>query len=116
MSCLVTTLMNNSAERLLVSLLPREIYEQVYRNGPGLIAGSSQPGGAAEAADRGWRVNGRWPFVSGCQDADWMLAICVMTEDGKPLPGPAREAGPPLARDFFLPAGKLLPGERNHHV
>jgi hypothetical protein len=33
-----------------------------------------------------------------------MFAICVMTEDGKPLIGPAGEAGPPLARGFFLPA------------
>jgi hypothetical protein len=146
MSCLVTTLMNNSAERLLAdiqklapditaraaemeagrrfpldldllaSLLPRETYEHLYGNGADVIAGSNQPVGTAEAADAGCRVNGTWPFASGCQNADWMFAICVMTEDGKPLLGPAREAGPPLARDFFLPAGKLLPGERNHHV
>jgi alkylation response protein AidB-like acyl-CoA dehydrogenase len=83
-------------------LLPRETYEQVYQNGPdAIIAGSSQPAGTAEAAAGGWRVNGRWPFASGCQHADWMFGACVMTEGGKPLAG---EAGPSLVRGFFLPA------------
>jgi alkylation response protein AidB-like acyl-CoA dehydrogenase len=111
---------------LLASLLPRETYEQLYHNGPDLIAGSNQPVGTAEAADSGWRVNGRSPFASGCQNAGWMFAICVMTEDGKPLLGPAGEAEPPIARGFFLPARDWqiedtwyvagLKGTGSHHI
>src|ERR1700745_4084159 len=36
--------------QLLAPLLPRETYDQVYRNGPDVIfAGSNQPAGTAEA-------------------------------------------------------------------
>lgn len=39
-------------------LLPRETYEEVYRDGPDVIlAGSAQPAGTAEATAR-WRVRG----------------------------------------------------------
>jgi alkylation response protein AidB-like acyl-CoA dehydrogenase len=44
---------------MFASLLPRDTYEQVYRNGPDvIIAGSAQPVGTAEAVAGGWRVNG----------------------------------------------------------
>jgi indole-3-acetate monooxygenase len=79
---------------MFAALLPRGTYEQVYQNGPDvIIGGSSQPVGTAEAVPGGWRVNGRWPFATGCQHAEWMLWLCVMTEGGKPLPGPAGEGG-----------------------
>jgi uncharacterized membrane-anchored protein len=40
-------------------LLPRETYEEVYRDGPDVIrAGSAQPVGTAEATADGWRVRG----------------------------------------------------------
>jgi alkylation response protein AidB-like acyl-CoA dehydrogenase len=107
--------------------LPRETYEQVYQNGPDvIIAGSAQPAGTAEAAAGGWRVNGQWPFASGCQHADWMFGLCVITENGKPLPGPAGEGGPPLIRGVFLPARDWqiedtwyvagLKGTGSHHI
>ena len=87
---------------LFASLLSPESYEQVYRKGPDvIIAGSAQPAGTADAAAGGWRVNGRWPFASGCQHADWIFGFCIMTEDGKPL---ASEDGTPLVRGFLLPA------------
>ena len=68
-----------------------------------MVAGCPRAGQSrATAGD--WRVNGRWPFASGCHHADWMLGFCVMTEGGKPLPGPTSEGGPALVRGFFLPA------------
>jgi alkylation response protein AidB-like acyl-CoA dehydrogenase len=88
--------------------------------------GSTQPVGTAEATADDWRVNGSWPFASGCQHADWMFGFCVMTEGGKPLPGPAGEGGPPLVRGFFLPARDWqiedtwyvagLKGTGSHHI
>jgi len=112
---------------MFASLLPRDTYEQVYENGPDvIIAGTVQPAGRAEAVAGGWRVNGRWPFASGCQHADWMFGLCVMTEAGKPLPGPAGEGGPPLVRGVFLPAREWhiedtwyvagLKGTGSHHI
>jgi len=91
---------------LFAPLLPREIYEQVYRNGPdAIMAGSAQPAGTARRATGGWRVSGRWPFASGCQHADWMLGLCVMAGNRKP---PAGEGQPQMVRGFFLPARAWL--------
>ncbi len=112
---------------IFASLLAREAYEQVYQSGPDvIIAGSAQPAGTAEAVSGGWRVNGRWPFASGCQHADWMFGLCVVTEGGKALPGPAGEAGPPLVRGVFMPARNWqiedtwyvagLKGTGSHHI
>ncbi len=112
---------------MFAPLAPRELYEEIYAKGPDiLLAGSSQPGGTAEAADGGWRVNGRWPFASGCEDADWIFGLCVMTKDGTPIPGPMGENGPPMVRGFLLPAREWriedtwhvmgLQGTGSHHV
>jgi hypothetical protein len=88
---------------LVTSLLPLETYNRVYESGPDVtLAGSSQPAGTAEAVPGG----GRWPFASGCQQAEWMLTFCIMTKDGKPLAGSAGDDGPPLVRGFILAASE----------
>ena len=118
-----TTMIGNGSD-LFASMLRRETYQQVYQNGPDVItAGSTQPAGTAEAVAGGCRVNGRWPFVSGCQHAEWMGGLCVMKEGGKPL---LAEAAAPLVRGFFLPASEWqiedtwyvagLKGTGSHHI
>ncbi len=118
------TVMIGSAGGIFAPSLPRETYERIYQNGPDVIfAGSAQPVGTAEATAGGWRVNGRWPFASGCQHADWMVGFCVMSEGGKPIPG---EGGRPLVRGLFLPARDWqiedtwyvagLKGTGSHHI
>jgi alkylation response protein AidB-like acyl-CoA dehydrogenase len=88
---------------IFAPLLSRDIYETIYRDGPDVIfAGSAQPAGSAESIDGDWRVNGRWPFASGCRHADWLVGLCVMKKDGKPLPGPAE--GVPMLRGCIVPA------------
>lgn len=113
---------------LLATLLPREVYERIYRDGTDVaLSGSAQPQGTAEALPDGtWRVNGRWPFASGCLQAEWMIGLCVMTQGGKPLPGPAGHAAPPMIRAFVLPARDWLiedtwhvaglKGTGSHHI
>jgi indole-3-acetate monooxygenase len=97
--------MIGSVSGLAFPLMTPETYERIYRNGPDVIcAGAVHPGGTAEPVAGGWRVTGRWAFASGCQHADWMLGLCIMTKGGKPLPGPAGEGGPPSVRGILLPA------------
>jgi indole-3-acetate monooxygenase len=97
--------MIGSGSAVFAPLLPVETFQQVYRNGPDtIIAGSAQPVGTIEATAGGWRVNGRWPFASGCQHADWIFGVGVVTENGTPLPGPDGEKGPPMTRGVMLPA------------
>jgi alkylation response protein AidB-like acyl-CoA dehydrogenase len=68
------TAMIGAGSAIFVPYLPRETFDQVYQNGPNMIiAASAQPAGTAEAVAGGWRINGRWPFMSGCQHADWIL-------------------------------------------
>jgi alkylation response protein AidB-like acyl-CoA dehydrogenase len=109
---------------LFAPSLPRETYERVYQNGPNVVlAGSTQPAGTAEPTAGGWRVNGRWPFASGCQHAEWMAGFCVMTEGGKPRLG---ETGQPVIRGVLLPACDWqiedtwhvagLKGTGSHHI
>jgi alkylation response protein AidB-like acyl-CoA dehydrogenase len=123
---LAWTAMIGAGSAIFVPCLPRETYDQVYQNGPDMIAASAQPAGMAEAVPGGWRINGQWPFMSGCQHADWILGFCVVTEGGKPLPGPAGKDGPPMLRGFMLPAREWqiedtwyvagLKGTGSHHV
>ena len=89
----------------LLTLLMREAYDEIYRNGPDVISsGSLQPAGTAEAVEGGWRISGRWPLVSGCQYSEWIAGSCVVIKDGKPVPGSGGVGAPPLTRFFFLRA------------
>jgi alkylation response protein AidB-like acyl-CoA dehydrogenase len=117
------TVMVGSGAGLFAPLLPRETYDDVYRNGPDtIIAGSTQPVGTAEATAGGWRISGRWPFASGCQHADFMIGICAVTTDGKPL----SQVGGPPPFGFMLPARDWqiedtwhvsgLKGSGSHHI
>lgn len=101
-----------------------ELYQKIYQNGPDVaICGSSQPAGTAERVSGGYRVKGRWPFASGCMHADWIGAFCIVTENGKPLPGPN---GKPSLRIVVLPARDWeiedtwhaagLKGTGSHHI
>jgi alkylation response protein AidB-like acyl-CoA dehydrogenase len=92
---------------LFAPLLPRDIYDMIYRDGPDVVfAGSAQPAGTAESIDGDWRVNGRWPFASGCRHADWLLGLCVMKKNGKLLLGPAE--GVPMLRGLRPGSAQLV--------
>ena len=98
------TAMIGSATGLLFSRLPRTTFDRVFAAGPDLIqAGlASMPGGKAEVVDGGYKVSGRWPFASGCQHADWIIGMALVTKGGEPLPGPME--GMPATRIMVLPA------------
>ena len=109
---------------LFAAAAPPELYQKIYQDGPDVaICGSSQPGGTAERVSGGYRVKGHWPFASGCMHADWMGAFCIVTENGKPLPGPN---GKPSVRIVVLPARDWeiedtwhavgLKGTGSHHI
>ena len=47
-----------------------------------IASGSAQLKGDASAVPDGFRVNGRWPFASGCQHATWVFGRCRVLDDG----------------------------------
>jgi alkylation response protein AidB-like acyl-CoA dehydrogenase len=63
----------------------------------------AEPAGAAIAAEDGVRVTGRWRFASGITHADWLVAGCVMMQDGEPRMTPH---GPDIVH-VFLPVGDV---------
>ena len=119
----------NAGAGQIASLIPfmtsQGLCEQIYQDGKDhIIAGSGQPVGTAERVPGGWRVTGAWPFASGCQNADWMVATCVMMEGGSPIDAPD---GPgPMVRGFLMPAEHWeirdtwhtigLRGTGSHHI
>jgi indole-3-acetate monooxygenase len=84
------TVMIGAEAVMLLALLPRHRFDALYADGPDLrAAGSLTPGGEAKVSDGGFEVTGRWPLASGCLHSKWLLANCVVTENGLPRPGPA---------------------------
>jgi alkylation response protein AidB-like acyl-CoA dehydrogenase len=58
--------------------LPRSTFDALYAGGPdALVAGAFAPSGTAVREAGGYRVNGRWAFVSGCEHSDWIFGNCV---------------------------------------
>jgi alkylation response protein AidB-like acyl-CoA dehydrogenase len=56
-----------------------------------VFANSGQPG-VAVPADGGYRVSGNWKIVSGIDNADWLVVVAVVVQDGAPR---LTEAGAP---------------------
>jgi len=109
---------------LLPMRLPAATLDSIYAGGPDVIWGSSMiAAGTADIVPGGYRVSGRWPFVSGCQHADWIFVLCQVTRQGRPVAG---EAGHPKLRAVALPASAWtiedtwaaegLKGTGSHHV
>jgi indole-3-acetate monooxygenase len=66
-----------------------------------VIAGTILAGrGTAAPVDGGYRLTGRWPFASGCHQADYMVASGVISENGQAVLGPD---GQPQTHAFVLP-------------
>ena len=68
-------LCNNNIAQLVTLGLPAEGIQEIFGHGDDVaIAGTAvQGGGRAAPVDGGYRVTGRWPFGTGCQESAWML-------------------------------------------
>lgn len=113
--------MIGAGSALFATMLPRNAYERIYSGKPDTImAGSTQLLGTARRCAEGWHVEGRWPFASGCLQADWMLGFCKLLPDGRSVDGN------PEARVVVLPASRWmientwrvpgLKGTGSHHI
>ena len=83
-------LCNNNIAQLVTLGLPdggiREIYGQ---GGDVAVAGTAvQGGGRAVPVDGGYRVTGRWPFGTGCQESPWMLGSFQILDGDQPRRSP----------------------------
>src|SRR3984893_17253986 len=75
---------------------------RTIHNDPDVItANSTRTAGQAQVVPGGYRVNGRWSLVSGCELGTWMVLLCVVHQDGKPR---MTQTGTPETRFMLLPA------------
>jgi len=110
---------------LMPFLVNPNFCEGIYRDRKDhVIAAGGQPAGTAERVPGGWKVTGAWPFVSGCQNAEWIAGNCVMMEGGSPID--ALDGPGPMIRACIMPAERWeirdtwhtvgLKGTGSHHV
>jgi len=83
-------LANNGICQLIALGLPDEGVQEIYADGAdAVVAGTAVIGGGrAVPVDGGYRVTGRWPFGSGCQESSWMLGSFQILDGGEPRRSP----------------------------
>src|SRR5438105_9800393 len=81
---------NNSIGQLVTLGLPDAGVHEIYATGADtVIAGTAvMGGGRAVPVDGGYRVTGRWPFGTGCQESSWMLASFQIFDGAEPRRSP----------------------------
>jgi indole-3-acetate monooxygenase len=81
--------------------LAPEAARTIYADPDVITANSTRASGQAHIVTDGYRVNGRWSLVSGCELAAWMVLLCIVDEDGRPRLTPE---GTPESSFMLLPA------------
>lgn len=85
----------NGNTHWVAAQLPAETMRSLHDAPEVITANSTRASGRAEQVSGGWRVDGRWSLVSGCELASWMVLLAVQHENGKPL---LSSAGAPQTR------------------
>ena len=88
---------------LIAAYLPEPAAREIY-SAP-VVGGAFAPRGRATAVDGGFRVNGRWPFASGCRHCGWLMGGCTVLDGEQPrlLPN-----GMPDIRLMLAPADSVV--------
>jgi alkylation response protein AidB-like acyl-CoA dehydrogenase len=81
---------NNSILQLVTLGLPDEGVHEVFAHGADtVVAGTAvMGGGRAVPVEGGYRVTGRWPFGSGCQESSWMVGSFQILDGDQPRRSP----------------------------
>ena len=81
--------------------LSPEAARRIHADPETVTANSTRPSGQARVVDGGYRVNGQWSLVSGCELGSWMVLLCIVHDGDTPhLAG----SGGPEARFMLIPA------------
>ncbi|HEX5225085.1 MAG TPA: acyl-CoA dehydrogenase family protein [Solirubrobacteraceae bacterium] len=93
-----------STSGLLGAYLPEDEARAIYGGGATISAGVFAPRGRAERCEDGYRVSGRWPFVSGIGHSEWLMGGCIVHADGAPE---LHSGGRPDVRLMLMPAASV---------
>ncbi|MBO9375389.1 acyl-CoA dehydrogenase [Sphingomonas histidinilytica] len=65
----------------LAAYWPLAAQEEIWGDNPDhLVTGTFVPTGRCEASEEGYRVWGRWPFASNCDNSDWLFVSAMLPE------------------------------------
>jgi|SRR5271163_3908180 len=78
-----------------------EVARTIHADPDVITANCTRTSGQAHIVPGGYRVNGRWSLVSGCELATWMVLLCIVHEHGKSRLTPT---GAPETRFMVLPS------------
>jgi len=81
------------------AFVDQDVAREMYPDIQVATGAAATPTGKAMRVPGGYRVNGRFPFVSGCHHCEWIWVGCVITEDGSPR---ADANGVPETRQCFV--------------
>ena len=84
----------------LVGMLPMQRLKTFFADPDCAIAGTVGPSGNAVRVDGGWKLTGKWSWMSGVHQSKWVILGAFVHEDGKQLMNPD---GSPEVRQFLLP-------------
>jgi 3-hydroxy-9,10-secoandrosta-1,3,5(10)-triene-9,17-dione monooxygenase len=88
------------AHSWLVGSFPHQAQAESYGANPdAIICAVIAPRGKARAVVGGYRLNGFWPFASGCQHADWLLLGSEIADEGGTVVD---------AAELLVPAGDIV--------
>jgi alkylation response protein AidB-like acyl-CoA dehydrogenase len=96
----------NSAA-LIAPFIPLEAARAIYGDRAGWIAWGPPNQYRARAVTGGYRVNGQWHFASGCRQATWMGAHCLVEEPDGTLR--LNRFGRPTVKTFLFPKANATP-------
>jgi alkylation response protein AidB-like acyl-CoA dehydrogenase len=72
----------------IIGMFPRKGQDEFWSNHDAIASSCLRPTGIAERVSRGFKIKGRWPYVSGCDHTDWtLLGAMIPGEDGSKQPG-----------------------------
>jgi len=69
----------------ITAFLDDDIGRSMYPNLQLGTAAAASPTGQAVRVPGGYRISGRFPFVSGCQHCEWVWLGCVVLSNGTPV-------------------------------
>jgi indole-3-acetate monooxygenase len=73
------------AANVVSGRLPDKSLARVFVPGtPAAFTGALAFTGKAIAADGGWTISGRWPYVSGVRHCDWLFLNCRVVDSAQP--------------------------------
>jgi indole-3-acetate monooxygenase len=84
--------------------LDQDVARAMYRDIRVATGAAATPTGKATRVAGGYRVEGRFPFVSGCHHSEWVWLGCIVHQDGTPQTDAKGVAGNPavLPQSFAM--------------